>query len=79
MAIRNPFLINHLRTLSFYGTGECSLFLPMLFLQIRAKFSPHPGFLCFHALTNCPIYNSFVLITMQQYRGVVVGARGVCQ
>ena len=34
-----------------------------------SKLSPHPDFLCFHALTNCPIRNFFVLITLQQYRG----------
>jgi hypothetical protein len=28
------------------------------------------GSLCFHILTHCPICNSFVLISLQQYRGV---------
>ena len=27
------------------------------------------GFLCFHALTHCPICNPFVFMTLQPYRG----------
>ena len=33
-------------------------------------FSPLARSLCFHALTYCPICNSFPLITLQQYPGV---------
>ena len=31
--------------------------------------SPHADFLCFHALAHCPIYNPFVLMTLQQWGG----------
>src|SRR5690242_18522894 len=31
----------------------------------------HLHFLCFHALTHCPICKSLVLMTLQQYPGVV--------
>ena len=50
--------VAHQCPLSFQQLTNCSLF------------SPHCDFLCFHALTNCPICNLFVFITMQQYRGV---------
>ena len=39
--------------------------------------SPHPGFLCFHALTNRPICRLFVLITLQQWGGCIGGSGGL--
>ena len=35
-----------------------------------SRFLPSHNSLCFHALTNYPICNPFVLITLQQYPGV---------
>ena len=42
---------------NFQSLTNCSLLSPLF------------GFLCFHALTHCPICNPFVLMALQPYRG----------
>lgn len=42
-----------------------------LLLTFSIALAPSFEFLCFHALTNCQIFNSFVLTTMHQYGGLV--------
>src|ERR1700740_1631610 len=75
----NPFAINGLRTLSrpMEGRGLIPL---QTFQPSNAhcrRFSPHPGFLCFHALTNCPIYKPFVFLSIQQWGWGWVGGATV--
>jgi len=56
----------HPRRASLYPSASSFSILS----AFRFLFSPHPDFLCFHGLTNCPICNSFLFITIQQW-GVV--------
>ena len=60
----NPFVINHFRTLSRATEGRGLLSAPI------PNAEPLVAVFCFQSLTHCPICNSFVLITLQQYPGV---------
>lgn len=76
--LRSPFA-TRLPGLSFQSLPTIKFCNPFLLTMIRIAGggyrvtlpSPLPRFLCFHALTHCPICKSFLLIMLQQWVGGV--------
>jgi hypothetical protein len=65
----------HLKPRTARPSAILSLFFPTTYCPLPTTRSNAPAFapcypLCVHANTDCPICNSFVLITLQPYPGV---------